>query len=462
MDHSVWEFDLCGDGGAIALVSADASERGWYHAHLARIDFGKRSVEILHRSTWQLQSPVASPSRNRIAFVEGWSSDRGLVAGEMRVLELATGKIATIAAEQSNVTALAWRDEESLWFAGWSRLGSVYGIVRLDGKFEWVEREDGIVGPTSFLAMISPAPDKSGCAAVRESVGRPPEICFKSAAKAKWAPLTTLNVAVAKDFADYPDVREIRWTGKDGVPVQALALLPKTRSSDALPMIVDIHGGPTWAAKYAYDPGSALPYVAAGYAVFLPNYRGNAGWGQPFARLNIGDPGGAEFDDILAGIERCIAEGFADADRLGVTGASYGGYLTAWAVATTDRFKAAVMVSGISNQWSCHYSCNHDFGEFIVGGPLKEERFRRLAIERSPLFRLDKPTTPTLIIHGQDDRCTPLGQGQEFYSALRERGVATELVVYPREGHGLRERSHRLEAWQRTLGWFDRYLGTER
>jgi dipeptidyl aminopeptidase/acylaminoacyl peptidase len=134
--------------------------------------------------------------------------------------------------------------------------------------------------------------------------------------------------------------------------LEALVLLPKDRKPGPLPTIVDIHGGPTWSAKHAFNPGFALHEVAADYAVFLPNYRGNTGWGQPYSRLNIGDPGGAEWDDIMAGIDHCIAEGFADADKLGVTGASYGGYLTGWAVARTNRFKAAVMVSGISNQWS--------------------------------------------------------------------------------------------------------------
>jgi dipeptidyl aminopeptidase/acylaminoacyl peptidase len=461
-DATVWEFDLCGDGGAVALVSADASERGWYHASLARIDFGSRSAEILHRSPWQLQSPTVSPSRQRVAFVEGWSSDRGLVAGEMRVLDLGSGAITTLAAsEQSNITTLQWRDEESLWLAGWSGLGTVYGIVRLDGRFEWLEREDAIVGPTSFQASISPSPGRTGFAAVREAIGAPPEIAFKATTKAGWAAVTALNTAVSSDLRDYPDVRAVQWQGRDGVPLEALVLLPRDRKPGPLPTIVDIHGGPTWAAKYAFDPGSALPLAVAGYAVFLPNYRGNVGWGQAYARLNI-DPGGGEFEDILAGIDHCVSQGIADPDRLAVTGASYGGYLTAWAVATTDRFKAAVMVSGISNQWSCHYSCNHDFGEFIVGGPLKEERFRRLAIDRSPLFRLNKPTTPTLIVHGQDDRCTPLGQAQEFYSALIERGCAAELVVYPREGHGLQERGHRHDAWRRTVAWFDRYLRPER
>jgi dipeptidyl aminopeptidase/acylaminoacyl peptidase len=454
---------LFGDNGAVALVSADASERGWYHAKVAQLDFATRATKVLHESRWQLQGPAVSPSRTRIAFLEGWSSDRGLVAGEMRILDLSTGKITSLASsEQSNISSLSWRDEESLWFAGWSRLGSIHGVVRLDGTFEHIAREDAVVGPNSFLAAISPAPDNTGFAAIREAVGRPPEIVFKANLKADWSPVTSLNATIMAGYPDYPQVREIRWKGKDGLALEALVLLPKDRKPGPLPTIVDIHGGPTWSCKHAFNPGFALHEVAAGYAVFLPNYRGNTGWGQPFSQLNVGDPGGGEWDDIVAGIDHCIAEGIADADRLGVTGASYGGYMTAWAVARTNRFKAAVMVSGISNQWSCHYSCNHDFGEYIVGGPLKEERFRALAIERSPLLRLDRPTTPTLIIHGELDRCTPLGQGQEFYSALLERGVPAELVVYPREGHGFQERAHRLDKARRTIAWFDRHVKAAR
>ncbi|TIX86231.1 MAG: S9 family peptidase, partial [Mesorhizobium sp.] len=455
----VWEFDLFGDDCAIALISTDASERGWYHAKLAQLDFATRAVKVLYDPRWQLQGPAVSPSRTKVAFLEGWSSDRGLVAGEMRILDLAAGKITSIAAnEQSSISSLSWRSEESLWFAGWSRLGSTYGVVRLDSTFEHIAREDSVVGPHSLFATIAPTPDKTGFAAICESTAKPPEIVFKANPRSDWVPLTSLNSAIMSDYSDYPDVREIHWRGKDDLPLEGLVLLPKNRKLGPLPTIVDIHGGPTLSAKHSFNPGFSLHAASAGYAVLRVNYRGSTGWGQPYSQLNLGDPGGAEWDDIMAGIDCCIAEGIADANRLGVTGSSYGGYLTAWTVARTNRFKAAVMVAGISNHWSCHYSGNHDFVEYIVGGPLREERFRKLAIERSPLFRLDKPTTPTLIIHGELDRCTPLGQGQEFYCALLERGVPTELIVYPREGHSFEESAHRLDKARRTLAWFDRYV----
>src|SRR5262249_40930015 len=157
--------DLLGDG-ALALISADPSERGWYHAKVARLDFANRSATILTESRWQLQSPTASPSGKQVAFLEGCSSDRGLVAGEIRLLDLASGKTTRLAADKNtNISAIQWRDEESLWFAGWSHLGTNYGVVRLDGSFEWIEREDAVVGPNSFLAAISPTPDKKGFAA---------------------------------------------------------------------------------------------------------------------------------------------------------------------------------------------------------------------------------------------------------------------------------------------------------
>lgn len=458
-DLTVWAFDLIDGDRAVALVSGDASERGWYWAHLALLDFRSQSTQVFHLSDWQLQSPAADPSGKRVAVVEGWSSDRGLVAGEIRIIDLDSGDGFLIApGTLSDVSFVQWRDQESLWFAGWSDMGTCYGVVRLDGTIEWSDRENSIVGFSSFLAQVSPAPDGKGFAAVREAVGEAPEVVYRTDPEACWRTLSDFNKGVSADLPDYPEVHPVAWRGDDDLLIHGLLLLPSDRSTHPSTMIVDVHGGPTWSFKHAFDPGFALPLVASGYAVLLPNYRGSVGRGQEFTRRNVRDPGGAEFQDILRGVDWCVQQGIVDPKRVGITGVSYGGYMTAWAVATSNRFRAAVMISGISNLLSCHYSCNHAFCEFIVGRPNNAAETHQLFIERSPLVHVSEARTPTLILHGAEDRCTPIGQALEFYQALGNQDVETELVVYPREGHGFQERIHQLDAWQRTVSWFDKHL----
>lgn len=458
-DLTVWAFDLIDGDRAVALVSEDASERGWYWAHLALLDFRDQSAQVLHKSNWQLQCPAADPSGMRAAVVEGWSSDRGLVAGEIRIVDLDSGNSSLIAPESlSDVSFVQWRDQESLWFASWSDMGTCYGVIRLDGAIVWSGREDAIIGLSSFSAQVTPSPEGNGLAAVRETVWQAPEVVYRAGPEACWQTLSDFNEGVSADLPDYPEVRPVAWRGDDDLLIHGLLLLPRDRPTHPLALVVDVHGGPTWSFKHAFDPGSALPLVAAGYALLLPNYRGSVGRGQEFTRCNIACPGGAEFQDIIRGVDWCVKQGVADTGRVGIIGVSYGGYITAWAVATSNRFQAAVMISGISNLLSCHYTCNHAFCEFIVGRPHDTAKANQVFIERSPLLHVLGATTPTLILHGAEDHCTPLGQAVEFYRALGNQNVETKLVVYPREGHGFQERIHQLDAWQRTVSWFDRHL----
>jgi dipeptidyl aminopeptidase/acylaminoacyl peptidase len=412
---------------------------------------------VLYRSPWQLQGPAVDPTGQRVAVLEGWASDRGLVAGRVRLVELESGESRELA-DPSDLSSVAWRDEHSLWCAGWSAMGSLHGVIRLDGTAA-LERDDAVLGPSSFLAQIVPSPHRSLLASIRETVGVPPEVVLRKAEGGAWQPLTSFNQGHA--YPDYPEVREVAWQGADGLPIEGMLLLPPGHTQPGA-MVVSVHGGPTWSVKHAYDPGYALPLAAAGCAVFLPNYRGSVGWGQDFTRRNLADPGGAEFEDILRGVDRCIADGIADPARIGITGVSYGGYMTAWAVATSTRIAAAVMVSGISDLLSCQYACNHGFCETMLGGGLTDEATRRLFIERSPLVHVAGAATPTLILHGREDLCTPLGQAEEFYRALAHHGVVAEMVVYPREGHGFQERGHHHDAWRRAVAWFDRHLRENR
>lgn len=247
----------------------------------------------------------------------------------------------------------------------------------------------------------------------------------------------------------------------DGLGIDGLLVTPAgfERGATPLPMVVIVHGGPTSQFVHEYAPSGGLAHVlaAAGYAVLLPNPRGSAGRGDAFVTANLGDLGGGDLSDVIAGVDGCVAAGIADPARIGVTGQSYGGFMAAWAAVTTDRFAAAVACSCISDWFTYHLTSNvARFDELFLGGddfgsPIGLYR------QRSPAFNV-RHLTPTLIIHGELDLCTPASQGRELYRALLDAGGEAEYVVYPREGHWCVEREHRLDYWARIQAWFDDHL----
>jgi dipeptidyl aminopeptidase/acylaminoacyl peptidase len=171
----------------------------------------------------------------------------------------------------------------------------------------------------------------------------------------------------------------------------------------------------------------------------------------------IGDGGGIDYRDIMAGVDHCIAEGITDPDRLGIAGLSYGGYMAGWAVGQTDRFRAAVAMSVVSNYVSFHLTSEvWWYDRAILRGEWNDPASRYS--ERSPVTHAHRCTTPTLIIQGAEDRCTPVGQAEELFGAIASSGAEVELVVYPREGHVPIERAHALDAIVRTQAWFDEHL----
>jgi dipeptidyl aminopeptidase/acylaminoacyl peptidase len=226
-----------------------------------------------------------------------------------------------------------------------------------------------------------------------------------------------------------------------------------------LPTIVCVHGGPTWTwgAYFSDSEPNAVLLASAGYACLLPNPRGSIGRGHAFAQGVIGDGGGIDFRDVMAGVDHVISLGVADPDRLGISGLSYGGYLTGWAVGQTDRFHAAVAMSVVADYVSFHLTTEVSwYDRAILEGEWHDPASQYA--KRSPVTFAHRCTTPALILQGAEDRCTPLGQAEELFHALAESGTEVELVVYPREGHVPVERAHALDAIRRTQEWFDRHL----
>jgi dipeptidyl aminopeptidase/acylaminoacyl peptidase len=269
-----------------------------------------------------------------------------------------------------------------------------------------------------------------------------------------------------------PELRGIRWgvqerlryQASDGLQLDGLLILPagRTRDDGPFPLVTLVHGGPYFrhadeCVLSVVDCGQWL--ATAGYAVFLPNPRGGSGRGHEFAAMVAGAVGGDEWTDILSGIDLLVARGVADPKRLGISGWSHGGFMAAWATARTDRFKAAVMGAGISD-WGMQAGTG-DWGvlDAALGGSTGWEGPGPHAHDRnSPISYASTIRTPVLILHGEEDTNVPLSQAIHFHRALRHFGVEHELVVYPREGHGLQERAHQLDALRRIRAWFDRWL----
>jgi dipeptidyl aminopeptidase/acylaminoacyl peptidase len=257
----------------------------------------------------------------------------------------------------------------------------------------------------------------------------------------------------------------VRWKSRDGWTIHGVLIKPHGyKKEKRYPTIVCVHGGPTSMVGNGFMVNSVAgnsiwgqALASQGYAVFFPNFRGSAGFGLKFAESNVGDMGGADYHDIDSGVDALIERGIADPKRLGLGGWSYGGFMTCWTVTQTTRYKAAVMGAGISNWLSFHGNTEiHTWDAFHY----KASPYERDGVyaKFSGMNFVDRVKTPTLILHGEADRCVPAEQAFQFYRALRDHKVPAELVIYPREGHGISEKLHWLDLRRRVLAWYDKHL----
>ena len=444
---NVFEVGWTG-GKAVAVCTDEPSESAWYDAWVGLIDLDAPAVERVHTPKWQLQAPRISPG-GQVAFVEGFSSDRGTLAGTVNVL--GRGPIAP----ELHATWIEFADEDTLWVAGYRGAGTFAGRLSLDGSYEELAGGELTLGPRYSPALAVSA-DGARAAATCESADEAAEVVLWEDGKRRT--LTNLNAEVAPRLANI-DWRAYRWSSYDGLEIEGLLALPRGDVNGPRPLVVLVHGGPTgaWSWMFAPAPGLVQLLASEGYATLLPNVRGSVGWGPEFAEANLGDMGGGDFQDILTGIDALVRDGIVDDRRVAITGGSYGGFMACWAVTQTDRFAAAIPEAVVTDWVSFHSTTN--IGQFdrlyLQADPYDAQGdYTR----RSPVYHAGKSRTPTLILHGEDDLCTPLSQAVEFYKALVEAGCETELVVYPREGHGWTEREHQIDSWNRTRDWLARHL----
>jgi dipeptidyl aminopeptidase/acylaminoacyl peptidase len=312
-------------------------------------------------------------------------------------------------------------------------------------------RSREIVGGDMIIDGLAARPGRRAVAFTASWPDRPSEVLVATTAGAEPASLTHLN----EDFLAGVELASVTRTTiarPDGSKVEYFTLVPRDRAPRALPLHVDIHGGPhaSWPSGRWLAFHQAL--AAAGFAVVLPNPRGSTSYGEAFTRACTGDWGGGDYEDILACCDDLIDRGIADADRQFVSGGSYGGFMTSWIVGHTDRFRAATAVAAVVDQTSMVLTTEiPEFAVFNMGG-LPWSRRHEYEL-RSPLTYLPNVTTPVLVIHWEGDLRVPIGQGEELYTGLRLLGKKAEQARYPGGFHIQRTPGQAVDYAKRILAW---------
>jgi dipeptidyl aminopeptidase/acylaminoacyl peptidase len=452
----VFEYAWSPDGSALAVITSPHPNpaEGWYSAQLHTVRAATGKMQQVCTVQHQMGRLTWSPDGTSIAFVSGVMSDEGNISGDVFVVPAAGGEARCITPGiDHSLTWIDWRDR-----------GILYGGRHIDSAvLGWLDPDSGTICPIAkgMYAINGIGPQRVSAvknntfAAVRESFTEPPNVYLGSLDGAEWRQLTHLPL----DLGMLPPlhVENKHWSNPDGTPVHGFWSFRRTMSqANVIPCLCMC-----MAAILVICPRYASYWerllAARGRLVLMPNPRGSWGRGHAYQAANVGDLGGGDWQDINAGVDYLIGEGLADPDRLAVGGWSYGGYLVAWAVTQTDRFRCAIAGASITN-YESNYGVvsNREWQTTMFGSNVYDDV--ELHRSRSPLTHVKRVKTPTLLVHGACDVLAPPQQAIEYYTALKHFGVPTQLVLYPREPHAFAERAHQRDLYQRIGAWVDQYM----
>jgi dipeptidyl aminopeptidase/acylaminoacyl peptidase len=457
-DIYVYEYAWSPDSSRLVVTAAHGNgDDNWYIANLYMLDAGPLgTMNAIYKPPLQIANPSWSPDGKKIAFIAGLMSDEPSVGGDIFTIP-ATGGEPTNLTPESKATAnwLAWTPQGKIIF-GESIEGDAAAAIadpaasRIDPLWRGQEQVSAGLWGTN----LSVANDGKMSAVIRSSFSDPPEIW--AGPIGYWRQITHRNSTVHPAWGE---AKSLHWKN-EGYDVQGWLIYPRDFDpSKRYPMIVEVHGGPGSAVQSEW-PRLGDFYFAlagAGYFVFQPNPRGSFGQGEAFTRANVRDFGYGDFRDVLAGVDEALRAAPIDPDRLGLTGWSYGGFMTMWGVTQTNRFKAAMAGAGIANYLSYYGENKIDqwmipfFGKSVYDDP-------EVYAKSSPITFIKNVKTPTLVIVGDSDGECPTPQSYEFWHALKTLGVETKLVVYEHEGHMFVNPDHQRDRIRRTVSWFDSHL----
>jgi len=461
----VFEFDWSPDSAKLAYVAAPPpGENNWWVAKLYTQPMGGEPTVILDPPTvsgplhgLQIAVPRWSQDGRQIALIGGLMSDQGSTGGDIYVMPATGGEPKDVTPDRAaSPSWFVWLDDHTMGIseirAGASHL-FVYDITNHQESTEYNLTLPDSVSGGGLMGSVATS-NTNNIALVRSSFENPPEVWAGELMNLKQ--ITHINGGAKPVWGK---AESVEWEN-EGFHVQGWLLLPAHYDpAKKYPLIVEVHGGPS-AAVVPRWPGvgyGPVPFSALDYFVLMPNPRGSYGEGEKFTQANRKDFGYGDLRDILKGVDTVEKKYPVDDARVGLTGWSYGGFMTMFAVTQTHRFRAAVAGAGIAN-WQSYYGENSIdqwmipfFGASVYDDP-------QVYAKMSAINYIRNVKTPTLAVVGDRDGECPAPQSFEFWHALRDLGDPTELVVYPNEGHGFVNPDHRRDVLERALGWFEEYM----
>lgn len=408
-------------------------------------------------------APAVSPDGDKIAYLGNTDNLKGYQASNVYVMNPDGGDKRALTDDfDRSVGALAWTSDDALIIQYDDRGRTYLARLTLDGKRDALMRD--ISGTTLGRPYTSGDFDTNASGVIAYTTGRatrPADIAVK-AGDAPATRLTKLNDDIFAEI-ELSDAERITWpSSADGREIEGWVIKPpEFDSSRQYPLILEIHGGP-FAAYGPHFSAEAQLFAAAGYVVLYANPRGSTSYGDEFANLIDHNYPSQDYDDLMSGVDAIIERGYVDADQLFVTGGSGGGVLTSWIVGKTDRFKAAVVAKPVIN-WTS-FVLTSDFYPFFQKYWFEKAPWEDPMSywERSPLSLVGNVTTPTMLLTGEADYRTPISESEQYYQALKLRGVDTAMVRVPGAPHGIARRPSNLIAKvDNILAWFERYRDKE-
>lgn len=455
-DLYVYQFDWAPDGKSFAAIAHTGSgDNNWWVARLYAVDRASGAVRMLLRPKMQIAIPRFGPGGKEIAFIGGLMSDEGSTGGDI-YLAPATGGPARDITPDINCTPtwFTWSGDRILFAADVDGQAAIFRLDPATGRRRKLWRGTEAIQGGGWGFGFAASGNGAVTAVIRQSMERPPEIW--AGPIGAWRRVTHVNADLHPVWGR---LQSLIWRD-GGERVQGWLLFPRDfRPNGHYGLIVAVHGGPA-AANVSSWPRpffNTSLLSTAGYFVLYPNPRGSFGQGEAFTRANVQDFGYGDLRDIEAGVRRVLATEPVDPQRVGITGWSYGGYMTMWALTHSHLFHAAVAGAGVAD-WLSYYGENDIdqwmipyFGASVYADPA-------VYAKSSPMNFITRVHTPTLVLVGDRDGECPAPQSFEYWHALRTLGVPTELVVYQDEGHYIWKPSDQRDILRRTLAWFAKYL----